>query len=281
MTTSLSIEPTGEACGARVTGLDLRQPLEADTVAALREAWLAHHVLVFPEQPMDDDDLERFTLYFGPFGHDPFFGAIPGRENIAAICREPDETAPVFAEAFHSDWSFQPNPPPGTILRSLVIPPVGGDTLYANQHAAYAALPDAMRSRVDGLRAIHSARLPYSPGGIYGQEDASKRSMDIRVSEEAMAEYVHPLVLEHPETGHPALFSSIVYIMGFEGMPDDEARELLKELYAWQTREAFQYRHRWEEDMLVMWDNRSVLHSATGGYDGHARRLHRTTIGAA
>jgi len=277
----LSFEPTGSACGARVTGVDLTSPLEEAAVAELRAGWLEHHVLVFPDQSIDDDDLERFALYFGPFGHDPFFGPIPGREHIAAIRRDADETSPLFAENFHSDWSFQEKPPQGTVLRSVVTPPSGGDTLFANQHAAYEAMPAELRERISGLRAIHSARLPYSKEGTYGEGDQAARSMDIRPSDEALAEFVHPLVLEHPETGRPAVFSTLGYIVGLEGMAQEEAIPLLKEVYDWQTREEVIYRHAWEPDMLVLWDNRSVLHAATGGYEGHDRLLHRTTIGAA
>ncbi len=278
---ALSIQPTGHVCGARVTGLDLTTSLDDTTVAALRDAWLEHHVLVFPGQPIDDDDLERFARYFGPFGHDPFFGPIPGREHIAAIRRDADETSPLFAENFHSDWSFQERPPQGTVLRSVVTPPSGGDTLFADQHAAYAAMPSVLRERIDGLRAIHSAKLPYSKEGTYGEADRSARSMDIRPSDEALAEFVHPLVLEHPETGRRGVFSTLGYIIGIEGMAPEEAIPLLKEVYDWQTREEVIYRHVWEPDMLVLWDNRSVLHAATGGYEGHDRLLHRTTIGAA
>ncbi len=278
---ALSIEPTGAACGARVTGVDLTRALDAAIVAELRSAWLDHHVLVFPDQAIDDDDLERFALAFGPFGHDPFFGPIPGREHIAAIRRDADETSPLFAENFHSDWSFQARPPQGTVLRSVVTPPTGGDTLFANQHAAYAAMPAALRERMASLRAIHSAKLPYSKEGTYGEADEVTRSMDIRPSDEALAEYVHPLVLEHPESGRPAVFSTLGYIIGLEGMAPEEAMPLLKEIYDWQTREDVIYRHKWAPDMLVLWDNRSVLHAATGGYEGHDRLLHRTTIGAA
>ncbi|MGB0622013.1 MAG: TauD/TfdA dioxygenase family protein [Myxococcota bacterium] len=277
----LSFQPTGSACGARVTGVDLTEPLDQAAVAELRAAWLEHHVLVFPDQPIDDDDLERFVLAFGPFGHDPFFGPIPGREHIAAVRRDADETSPLFAENFHSDWSFQEKPPQGTVLRSVVTPPSGGDTLFANQHAAYEAMPAELRERIAGLRAIHSAKIPYSKEGTYGESDQDARSMDIRPSDEALAEYVHPLVLEHPESGRPAVFSTLGYIIGLEGMAPEEAMPLLKEVYDWQTREDVIYRHKWEPDMLVLWDNRSVLHAATGGYEGHDRLLHRTTIGAA
>lgn len=277
----LSFEPTGQACGARVAGVDLTAPLDETTVADLRRAWLEHHVLVFPEQAIDDDDLERFARYFGPFGHDPFFGPIPGREHIAAIRRDADETSPLFAENFHSDWSFQEKPPQGTVLRSVVTPPAGGDTLFADQHAAYEAMPRELRDRLDGLRAIHSAKLPYSKEGAYGEADQASRSMDIRPSDEALAECVHPLVVEHPETGRPAVFSTLGYIVGIEGMTQEAAIPLLEEVHGWQTRDEVIYRHEWEPDMLVLWDNRSVLHAATGGYDGHDRLLHRMTIGAA
>lgn len=279
---SIDIEPTGQACGARIKGVDLTKPLSADEIAEIRAAWLAHHVVIFPEQPIDDDDLERFTLSFGPFGDDPFFGPIPGREHIAAICREADETSPLFAENFHTDWSFQENPPQGTCLRSVTIPPTGGNTLFANQHKAYAALPLELKARLEGKRGIHSAKLPYSPEGAYGKADQEAgRSMDIRPSEEAFEERSHAILQLHPENGLPGIFGTLGYIIGIEGMESSESIPLLKELFDWQTQEEFQYTHEWETDMLVMWDNRSVLHAATGGFEGHARVLHRTTIGAA
>ena len=170
---AIEVTPTGQACGARVTGVDLTSPLSDDEVAAIRAAWLDHHVLVFPDQPVSDDDLERFTLYFGPFGHDPFFEAIDGREHVAAIHRLPDEQAPLFAESWHADWTFQAFPPDGTCLASKVVPPSGGDTLYANQAAALAAMPATLRAKIDGKIAVHSARTAYAPDGIYGEADGS------------------------------------------------------------------------------------------------------------
>lgn len=277
----MQITPSGQACGATVTGLDLRQPLSADLVGAIRAAWLQHHVLAFPDQDLTDDDLERFTLHFGGFGDDPFIAPVPGRKHVIAVERLADETSPLFAENWHSDWSFQARPPAGTCLLGITIPPVGGDTWFADQHAALDAMPAGLRARLDGRLAVHSARGGYAPSGMYGESDQrTDRSMDIRPSDAAMATQLHPIVRDHPETGRPGIFGCIGYMIGIDGMPDDEARDLLVELYAWQTREEFQYRHRWEPEMLVMWDNRSVLHKATGGYDGHDRLLHRTTIGA-
>jgi len=276
----IRVEPSGQACGASVTGFGLSRPLSAPDVSAIRAAWLQHHVLAFPDQRMNDDDLERFTLALGGFGDDPFIAPIPGRSHIIAVQRRADETSPLFAENWHSDWSFQARPPAGTCLYGITIPPVGGDTLFANQHAALDALPAAMRSKLEGRMAIHSARRAYAPDGAYGTRDQPKRSMDIRPSMEAEKTQLHPLIRRHPETGREGLFSCFGYIIGIESMPVEESTPLLIELYQWQSREEFQYRHRWQAGMLLMWDNRSVLHAATGGYDGHDRLLHRTTIAA-
>ncbi|WP_374529649.1 TauD/TfdA dioxygenase family protein [Novosphingobium sp.] len=275
----LRVEPSGGACGARVTGVDLSQPLDPATVTEIRAHWLEHLVLAFPDQQIGDDDLERFTGYFGGFGDDPFFAPIAGRRHIAAIRREADEQTPLFAENWHSDWSFQAHPPAGTCLMAVDIPPVGGDTLFANQHAAWEALPDARKAEQVDLIAVHSARLAYAPDGTYGAKDKG-RSMDIRPGEAALAVQTHPLVPAHPETGRRGFFSTLGYIIGIEGMAQDAAIDLLRELYAWQSDERFVFAQKWEPGMLVMWDNRAVLHRATGGYEGHRRELHRTTIAA-
>ena len=275
----IHVDPSGQACGASVTGIDLSKPLVPQDVADIRAAWLKHHVLAFPDQKMSDDDLERFTVAFGGFGHDPFIAPIPGRSHIIAVQRKADETAPLFAENWHSDWSFQARPPAGTCLYGITIPPVGGDTLFANQHAALNAMPAEMRAKLEGKMAIHSAVKAYAPDGQYGARDTG-RSMDIRPSAEARKTQLHPLIRKHPETGREGLFSCFGYIIGIEGMPEEESTPLLLQLYQWQSREAFQYRHKWQPNMLLMWDNRSVLHAATGGYSGHDRVLHRTTIAA-
>ena len=275
----MKVEQSGQACGARITGLDLSQPLSSDLVAEIRSLWLEHKVLAFAGQSLDDDGLETFTQAMGGFGEDPFFAPIEGRQNIAAILREADETSPLFAENWHSDWSFLERPPAGTCLLAVDIPPVGGDTLFADQGAAFAALPDERKDHLRSLNAIHSAKLAYAPEGTYGEKDEG-RSMAIRPNESARETRMHPLVQPHPETGEECLYSTLGYIIGIEGMTETEGFAFLSELAAWQSRDEFVYRHRWEPDMLVMWDNRAVLHKATGGYEGHRRELHRTTIAA-
>ena len=275
---TITVTPSGQACGANVTGLDLSAPLSPQQVAEIRAAWLEHHVLAFPDQILSDDDQEAFTVAFGGFGDDPFIAPIPGRKHVIAVKRLANETSPIFAEAWHSDWSFQARPPAGTCLYGITIPPVGGDTLFANQHLALEAMPQDLRARLEGRMAIHSAKKAYAPEGSYGEGDVARRSMDIRPSREAEATQLHPLIRAHPETGRLGLFSCLGYIIGIDGMSDEEALPLLLELYHWQGREQFHYRHQWQKNTLLMWDNRSVLHAATGGYDGHDRLLHRTTV---
>ena len=279
----LTIKPIDAPCGAFITGVDLGTGLAMEEIAEIRSAWLQHHVLVFPEQKLDNADIERFVLSFGRFGEDPFFDPIKGHNHIAAIRRDADEKTPLFADNWHTDWSFQAKPPIGTCLYGIKIPPSGGDTLFANQQLAFAELPVDFKARIEHLTAIHSAASAYSPDGLYSDklESNAGRSMDIVVSEEARKTQTHPLIRPHTETGRPAIYSTAGYIQGFVELDADESKVLLAELYEFQSSAKFVYRHKWEKNMLVLWDNRSVLHKATGGYDGHDRLLHRATISQA
>lgn len=275
----IEVKPSGQACGASITGVDLTKELSSGQIAQIREAWLEHKVLSFSEQAMSDDDLERFTLYFGCFGDDPYIAPIDGRKHIIAVQRRAKETTKLFAENWHTDWSFQKNPPAGTCLFGITIPPMGGDTLFVNQEKAWHDMPEKMRTKYRDLIAIHSAKRAYAPKGTYGKQDqAVDRSMDILVSKGAELTQTHPLILAHPETAKEAIYSCLGYIIGFQGKSDEEASLLLSDLLIWQGREEFVYTHEWRPKMLVMWDNRSVLHKATGGYEGFDRLLHRTTI---
>jgi taurine dioxygenase len=273
----MRVVPQAAPCGALVYGIDLRRPLTDAQVTAIRDHWLRHQVLAFVDQQLALEDLERFASTIGPFGSDPYFVAVPGHPHVAQVRREPDEQTPIFAETWHSDWSFLPHPPAATILYGDVIPPVGGDTLFSNQYAAWLALPAAMKSLLKDKQGVHSARRAYSRNGMYGERDQG-RSMAIRYSDSALSTQTHPIMRTHPETGRPALFVSMGYTIGIEGMSDSEATAILMELFMHQSREEFVYRHQWSQGMLVMWDNRCVLHAATGGYQGHRRLLHRITV---
>ncbi len=275
----LEIVPSGQACGATVTGVDLSMPLEESVRRQISLAWLDHHVLAFPDQSLTDEALEAVTLQFGSFGREPFFLPIDGSEHVVALTRRADEKAPLFAETWHADWSFEADPPIGTCLYSLTIPPVGGDTCFVNQQKALAEMPASLRQRIEDRIAVHSARGAYAPDGFYGDNvQEADRSMRIRYSDEAYETQTHPFIMTHPESGRETLYGCLGYIIAVEGMRQQEAENLVQELYAWQIREEFQYRHQWQENMFVIWDNRSVLHRANGGYDGYDRVLHRTTV---
>lgn len=275
----IKVIPSGQACGATVTGLDLSKRLDAGTLRTVRSAWLEHHILAFPDQTLTNADLEQIVQSLGVFGSEPFFESMPGSEHVVALMRTADEKAPLFADNWHSDWSFMEEPPIGTCLYSRVIPPIGGDTGFINQQKALAEMPAALRAKIEGRTALHSAVGAYAPDGMYGEKDrAAGRSMAIRYSEDAREVRGHPFILRHPESGRETLLGCLGYIIGVEGMTDDEALSLLLELHQWQTRENFQYSHKWQENMFVIWDNRSLLHKANGGYDGYDRLLHRITV---
>ena len=274
----LSVTPQAAPCGAIVRGVDLCRPLSADQAAEIRQAWLAHQVLAFPDQPMSVDDLERFATSIGPFSPDPYFESIPGHPHVAQVKREADETSSIFADNWHSDWSFLPSPPAATLLYGDVIPPIGGDTLFANQYAAWDALPAAMKTLLQDKQGVHSARRGYSRQGRYGEKDEG-RSMAIKFDDSALATQLQPVARRHPETGRTALYVSPGYTIGIAGLPEDQAQALLAELFAHQGQERFVYRHRWQQGTLLMWDNRCLVHAATGGYQGHRRLLHRITVG--
>jgi taurine dioxygenase len=276
---SLAIRPNPTGFGAEVTGLDLSRPLPPATLAAVKAAFLAHGVLWFPDQPLTHDQLEAFTLQFGAFGWDPYVAPLADRPHILEVRRDADEKAAVFGGSWHSDWSFQETPPAATILHAKVIPPVGGDTHYADGVATYQALTPAFQRMIAPLKGVHSAAKPYGPSGFYAAE-AGRKGMTILPSPEAEKRFAHPLV-RTLDDGRKAIFANPVYTLAIEGLSEAESAALLGFLFKLMTEDRFVYRHRWAPNMLTMWDNRRAIHNAQGGYDGHLRVMHRTTVAGA
>lgn len=267
------------ACGAQVLDVDLSSKLNDQQISEIRSAFIEHHVLAFHDQILTNDDLERFSLYFGEFSGDPYLPTLEGSEHIVELRREANETSTIFADSWHSDWSFGKQPPTATILYSVKVPPVGGNTDFINQQKAWRDIPLDLKNRLEKKVAIHSASAAYSPSGLYADgEDNATRSMKIIISDTANELQQHPLITTHPESGKRAIFGCFGYIVGLQDTDKEEEAELLGKLYEWQTQVKFQYSHQWQDNMLVMWDNRSVLHKATGGYEGHDRVLHRTVV---
>lgn len=275
-TSAIHAIPNENGFGAEIVGVDLRSPLDEASLRRVRDLWLTHQVIWFRNQPLTVEELERFTLQWGDWGRVDFIVPMEGHPNVLELRREPDEKASHFGGGWHSDYSFQDAPPAATLLLSKEVPPVGGDTLFADGYAAYDALSETMKEMLAPLRGVHSAMLPYSKEGFYANE-GKERSLRIVPSDEARQTRSHPVLRTHPETGRKALWVNPVYTIGIEGMTEDESRALLGFLTAHATREAFQYRHKWEKDMLVIWDNRCVQHFADAGFDGYRRVMWRTT----
>ena len=250
-----------------------------ENIAFLRAKWVEYGLIVFPKLPLSHDEFKDFALSFGEFGDDPFISSLPDYPNIAEIKRSAKEKATPFGGTWHSDWSFMKKPPSATLLHSKIIPPIGGNTLFANTEKAFAALPDVMKDKLRNLKVIHSAKIPYADDGFYALEK-EERSMKILPSKEAKATFSHPMIKIHPETKKECLFINPVYTINIEGFSEDESQQLLWELYEHMIQDQFIYEHVWNENMLIMWDNRTVMHQATGGYDGYDRLLHRITLAA-
>jgi taurine dioxygenase len=273
----ISVEPSNGVVGASVLGIDLARPSD-DDIGAIRAAWLRHQVIELTgADTLTIEQFRGFAQRLGTLGDDPYLPTLPGQPHVVELKREADETSTLFAESWHSDWSFMASPPIGTLLHGIEIPPVGGDTRFCDLYAAYDALPDDLRSIVDSTNGVHSAMFGYSKKGLYGDNDQG-RSMAIRSDDSAMATQAHPMARRHPETGRTALFVSPSYTIGVEGMDRDEGRSLLMQLFAHLAQPEFEYRHRWTPGTILLWDNRCLNHAATGGYDGYRRRLNRITI---
>ena len=263
--------------GVEISDLDLTNKFTKEEISNIRKQWLDYGVAVFPNQKLAHADFEQFSLLFGKFGDDPYLKSLDERPNIVEVKRSAEEKAPPFGGSWHSDWSFQKTPPSATLLHSKVIPPVGGDTLFANTQLAYEDLDEDMKNKIKDLQVIHSASLPYADDGFYATEKEN-RAMDILPSKKAKATQLHPLVKTHAETNKKCLFINPVYTLSIKDYSDEDSFLLLSFLYEHMSQDKYVYRHKWSENMLLMWDNRTVVHKADGGYDGYERLLHRITI---
>jgi len=256
-----------------VRGVDLSGPLDGAVVAEVRRAFLAHHVLFFDAQDLSPEAQLRFGRYFGDLDTHPFVEGMDSHPELIEIVTEPDDRLN-FGGGWHSDVTFLEEPDMGSILYAVDVPPFGGDTLFANQHAAYEALSDTMKALLDGLVAKHSAGPQFSEGG-YSTRSRSMRTKPMRHADRVVR---HPLVRTHPETGKKALYVNPAFTVGIEGMRPDESKALLGFLLDHAVREPFTCRFRWSPGSVAMWDNRSVQHYALFDYRGHRRRMRRITV---
>ena len=273
----IKIPSNSAKLGVEISDLNLSGDFTADEISEIRKSWTDYGVAFFPDQKLSHENFEKFSLLFGKFGDDPYLKSLDERPNIVEVKRSANEKAPPFGGSWHSDWSFQKTPPSATLLHSKVVPPVGGDTLFANTQLAYEELNQETKDKIDNLEVIHSAGLPYADDGFYATEK-EERAMDILPSKKAKETQLHPLVKTHPETMKKCLFINPVYTVAINNFSDEDSFLLLSSLYEHMTQEKYIYRHKWTKDTLLMWDNRTVVHAADGGYDGYERLMHRITV---
>ncbi|GIU90617.1 MAG: alpha-ketoglutarate-dependent taurine dioxygenase [Acidimicrobiia bacterium] len=273
----VTVERYAGPCGAVVSGVDLAADLDDDVIAEIRRALLDHGVLFFRDQSLSPERQVAFSRRFGPYSPVPFVQAIPDHPEVIAVVREPSEQQGfAFGGIWHSDFSFLPEPPMGSILHAIEVPPYGADTLWANQYLAYRTLSRGMRRLVAGLRGVHSAINAYSPK-MQAVHDLFV-GMTVKTGDEANEMREHPAVRVHAETGERALFVNQQYTIGLADFHPHEAKLLLDHLFRHSTQESFTCRWRWRAGDVAFWDNRCVQHMVMADVSGYRRYMHRTTV---
>ncbi|MFH8656714.1 TauD/TfdA dioxygenase family protein [Streptomyces afghaniensis] len=257
--------------GARVEGVDITRPLDEETYTALREALNAHKALVFDAEGLDDAGQQAFARHFGDItAAHPTVSSVDGAPNVLPV----DSEGGRAANHWHTDVTFVLNPPQATSLRSITVPPYGGETLIASSAAAYRNLPESLRNLADTLWAEHTNDYDYAvPDEDVDEVQAARRAQFTSIKYRT----AHPVVRVHPLTGERGLF-----IGGFAqrivGLSPGESRKILDLLQAYVVRPENILRHRWSPNQLVVFDNRITQHYAVDNYDGLPRRLHRVTV---
>jgi taurine dioxygenase len=277
----IEVIASGDALGARIEGVDLTQPLDDATFAAVRDAFYRHEVVYFRGQRLSDADHIRFSERFGELRKlklDQLHAQHPEIFVVSNIVEDGKYVGAYDAGLFwHTDGAYLKNPHAISALRALEVPvqegKVLGDTVFASMSAAYDALSDAMKKKLEGLQALQSI--------IHRHEKTLKegRKKEYNAAVKADPEAVHPVVRVHPVTKRKCLYVSEGYTVKILDVPEDESRDLIAELTRQCARPEFHYRHNWREGDLVMWDDCSTQHKATFDYSLPLRRLmHRTTV---
>lgn len=269
----------GAPLGADVIGLDLSQPLGVEDFQRLHRAHLDHHVLVFRDQHITPAQHVAFSRRFGQLQiHVLRNFQLAGHPEVLVVSNIRENGQPIglgdAGHFWHSDLSYKEIPSLGSMLHAQELPAEGGDTLFANQHTAWDALPDELKREVEGLQAEHWYLAKY-------EELRQKNPFRPQLTQAQIDEVkpvTHPVVRTHPETGRKALFVSEHFTTRILGVSEQRSRELLDALFDYGTRAEHVYRHQWRPHDMVFWDNRSLMHLAAGCPDQLRRKLYRTTI---
>ena len=267
----LTILPMTPTIGAEVEGIDLSRPLDASTVSALRRALLDWKVLFFRDQDITTDQHLAFARNFGDLEVHPFAPQKPGYPEVLAITHDANSRGK--ENTWHSDVTWRLEPSLGSILRALEIPPVGGDTLFADMYAAYHGLKDEVKDRLEGRVAVHdfvNFRKGMRKRGVSEEEIAAFDRQYPKVE--------HPVIRTHPETGRKAIYVNAGFTQHIVGMEKAESDALLAHLYAQAAIPEYQCRFRWTPNAIAFWDNRASQHYAASDYFPAVRRMERVTV---
>ena len=274
----VKVQPIASACGAEVAGADLSQPIDDETFADIKQAFLDHQVIFFRDQDITLEQHKDFGRRFGTLNVHPRYEPLEGHPEIFPIRKDPEDER-IVGESWHHDLTHLAEPPLGSILYALEVPPVGGDTMFASQYAAYESLSDGLKETLDGMVAVHDNRI-QSPKAAATRNAA--RTTKLRDDDEAEEpECEHPVVITHPDTGRKALYVNRVRTHRFAGMTEEESRPLLEYLFEHTHKPEFTCRFRWEKGSIAFWDNRCLMHKALNDYPGHRRYMNRVTVNGA
>ncbi len=260
--------PLSPHLGAEIAGIDLSRPLTNRQVDDLHGALATHQVLFFRDQSLDYDSAKALGRHFGELHIHPNTPGPAGHPEILPIHADANSKR-VAGERWHSDVSCDAEPPLGSILYLHTVPPVGGDTLFASQYAAYDALSPRMQAYLDGLTAFHDGGPNYR---------ATNAKIGVAETGKVYPSATHPVVRTHPVTGRKALYVNGTFTQRINGLPEDEASALLTFLCAHATKPDFQVRFRWRPNSVAFWDNRAVQHLAVWDYFPQVRSGFRVTI---
>ncbi len=267
----LTILPLTPTIGAEIEGVDLTRPLSEATVSALRRALLDWKVLFFRDQEIDTGQHLAFARRFGELEVHPFAPQKPGYPEVLAITH--DEKSRGRENTWHSDVTWRLEPSLGSILRALEVPPVGGDTLFADMYAAYEGLTDEVKARIEGALAVHDFE-----NFRRGMRKRGVSEAEIEAFDKLYPTVEHPVVRTHPETGRKALYVNAAFTRYIVGMEKGESDSLLAHLYAQAAIPEYQCRFRWEKNSIAFWDNRASQHYAASDYFPAVRRMERVTV---
>jgi len=268
---AINIE-AAQGVGAYVSNLELCKVDEA-TAEQLQAALAEYGVLFFKEQSLSPEQQISLGEKFGSININRFFAPVDGHPKIAQVLKEPTQTTNI-GEKWHTDHSYDEKPALGSILVARVLPSQGGDTIFVNMAAAYAALSDEMKQKILPLKALHSSRHTF------GKQKRATDDYKGRLGnpEAATQDTLHPLVISHPVSHRPVLFINPGFTVSVEGLEKAESDALLEALYSHALQPQFQHRFKWQPGSVVFWDNRGSWHSAQNDYHGERRLMHRITI---